>query len=300
LIPSGKNLRRASLPYFVSYFWQIQNPEGIPVQYGSTKRTLAETGILRYHEDPGAYFAQFWDSLDALASLFAAHIEMAGLNPYWFVEHVFWFHREKVEEAEPPEPEARKKTRSRTETDGYMRYVPPIVQQFVDLSLGEGASLDFERQVIEVFRMLGFQVDELGQGKGREPDGIAYRRESNYAILFDAKSSKSGYTVGTDDRTIIEYIRRNERELRREGYSNLYYTIVSSSFKGTSKASIDRVRAETGIKSLVLMTSKQALRLLSARIENPYVFDLERFGSLLLDSGELPEGSVEEFLEPAD
>jgi len=298
LIPAGKSLRRASLPYLVSYFWQLQNPKGIPVQYGSTKRTLVETGILFDQEDPGTYFAQFWNSLDVLASLFAAHVEMAELNPYWFVEHVFWFHRERLKDLESPEPKTSK-TRVRTEAAGYMRYVPPVVQQFVECSLGEGSSLDFERQVIELFRMLGFQVDELGQGKGREPDGIAYCREYNYAILFDAKSSKSGYTIGTDDRTMIEYIRRNERELRKEGYSNLYYVVVSSSFKGTSKPSIDRVRAETGIKSLVLVTSKQALRLLSARIENPYVFDLERFGSLLLDSGELAEESVEEFLEPA-
>jgi hypothetical protein len=59
LIPGGKNLRRASLPYFVSYFWQMQAPERIPVQYGSIKRTLADMGFLETNEGPGRYFAQF-------------------------------------------------------------------------------------------------------------------------------------------------------------------------------------------------------------------------------------------------
>lgn len=294
-IPDGKNLRRASLPYFVTYFWQMQAPERIPVQYGSIKRTLAEMGFLEADEGPGRYFAQFWDIQDALADLYSERVDITGANRYWFVEHVFWFNRHEQQEDHILRPAGEIATPS--PLPGYMQYIPPILQNFLQFSLGEGNSLAFEQQVIQVFRMLGFRVEGLGQGKGREPDGIAYCREHNYAILFDAKSSKTGYGIGTDDRTIVEYIRRYERELRREGYSNIYYVIVSSAFKGTSKASVDRVRADTPVKSLVLVTAEQALRLLASKIKDPAAFDFEEFHTLLLDSGELAQESLDEFLE---
>ncbi len=293
LIPDGKTLRLGSLPYFVSYFWQIQAPEKIPVLYSSTKRTLTEMGLLDSNENPGLYFTQFWDVEDALSDLYVRQFDMTGVNRYWFVEHVLWSHRSHRPEP-PKEPTPRPEP---PKVPDYMQYVPPILQNFRERSLGEGNGSAFESQVIKLFQMLGFRVEGLGQGKGREPDGIAYCREHNYAILFDAKSSKAGYVIGTDDRTIVEYIRRYEKELRKDGYSNIYFVIVSSGFKGTSKSSIDRVRAETPVKSLVLMTAEQALRLLGKKIEDPATFDFEAFHTLLLDSGELARENLEEFLE---
>jgi hypothetical protein len=295
LIPDGKTLRRASLPYFISYFWQLQAPSMVPVQYGSTKRTLAEIGFIETPEGPGSYFARFWDILDALADLYVAHLDITGANRYWFVEHVLWFNRH-GEHTDPIPPREAGKINPPA-APSYLQYIPPLLQHFLEFSYGEGNSLAFEQQVIRLFRMLGFHVKGLGQGTGREPDGIACCREYNYALLFDAKSSKTGYGIGTDDRTIVEYIRRYEKELRKDGYSNIYYVIVSSTFKGTSRSSIDRVRADTPIKSLVLMTAEQALRLLASKIEDPAVFDLDEFQALLLDSGELALDSLEEFLE---
>ena len=95
----------------------------------------------------------------------------------------------------------------------------------------------------------------------------------------------------------MEYIRRYERELRKDGYSNIYFVIMSSGFRGTSKASIDRIRATTPIKSLVLITAAQGLRLLANRIAEPSAFDFEAFQNLLLDSGELAQDILDEFLE---
>jgi hypothetical protein len=290
-LPSGKSLRRASLPYFVSYFWQVQAPETIPVQFGTIKRALADMGLPETNEGPGCYFAQFWDIQDALANLYERRLNMTGVNRYWLVEHVLWFNRHEIL---APRPEGKITTPG--PAPNYMQYIPPVLQDFLAFASGEGNSLTFEHQVIQLFRMLGFQVAALGQGKGREPDGIAYCREYNYAILFDAKSSKVGYGIGTDDRTIVEYVRGYEKELRKEGYSTIYYVMVSSAFKGASKASIDRVRADTRVKSLVLVTAEQALRLLASKIENRVVFDLDDFRTLLLDSGELDQVGLEEFL----
>jgi len=291
LVPDGKNLRLGSLPYFVSYFWQIQAPDRIPVQYASSRHTLAETGLLDLDKDSGPYFRHFWDLLDAFSDLYAAHFDMTGVNRYWFVEHVLWSHRrESSRSPMPPDTSPRP-------VPDYLQYIPPILQDFCERSSGAGNGAAFETQVIQLFRMLGFHVQGLGQGKGREPDGIAYCREHNYAIIFDAKSSGSGYSIGTDDRTIVEYIRRYERELRKDGYSNIYFVIMSSGFRGTSKASIDRIRATTPIKSLVLLTAAQGLRLLANRIAEPNAFDFDAFQNLLLDSGELAQDSLDEFLE---
>jgi hypothetical protein len=54
--------------------------------------------------------------------------------------------------------------------------------------------------------MLGYETKLLGQGQGRVPDGRALAHDENYAILWDAKIRGDSYSLGTDDRTIREYI----------------------------------------------------------------------------------------------
>lgn len=223
---------------------------------------------------------------------------MTGVNKYWFVEHVLWARGRDT--STPPVKEKQKIAKPSPsacrEGGEFMQYIPPALHEF--RKLAESSSLEFEGKVIQFFRMLGFRVNALGQGKGRNPDGIAHCREHNYAILFDAKSSEDGYRLGTDDRTMIEYVHAYERELRKEGYSNLYFVIVSSAFKGDAKASIDRIRKESSIKSVVLVTAQQCLRMLAKKIEDPNSFDFEAFQTLILDSGELPADKIDEFLEP--
>ena len=298
LLPEGKRLRLGALPYFVSYFWQIQAPAKVPVMYSSGSRVLVNLGVLREDNGLGAYFTQFWDIQDTLANLYAQHYELTDVNRYWFVEHVLWSHRQKHPEEIAPTPTSIPggATTSAAKRK-YMEFIPPVLQQFHERSLGEGNAIDFEHDVAKLFLMLGFRVEDLGQGRGREPDGIARCREHNYAILFDAKSSKGGYVIGTDDRAITEYIRRKERELRKDGYSSIYFVIVSSAFKGNLRHSIERIRRETSVKSVVLVTAEQGLRLLARRVEDPNAFDLEEFQTLLLDNGELEEESLDEFLE---
>ena len=81
--------------------------------------------------------------------------------------------------------------------------------------------------------MLGFDTKLLGQGQGRVPDGLALSLDDSYAILWDAKVRSEGYSMGTDDRAIKEYITTQSRELkRRRGLRNIYYFVISATFRG--------------------------------------------------------------------
>lgn len=294
LVTPDKRLRPASMPFVLSYFWQIQRPESIPVYYHSSKKALIDSGLLEANTDPAAQFDAFWDVHASLAEEYAPAMK-PGDNKLWFVEHVLWAAKPAVEPVtEPPKrskgPKAAIKIPS---LNGYADFVPPRLADLLSLSRGEGSATDFEDRVALAFQVLGFEVTKLGQGTGRNPDGIAYCREHNYAILFDAKGYKDGYGIGVDDRNVIEYIKTHERDLRKQGYANFYFCFVSATFRGDGKANTDRIRRETGTKSVVLLSAENLLRLVARKIEYPRDFELGDFQDLLLDSGELSSDRLE-------
>ncbi|MEK7382808.1 MAG: restriction endonuclease FokI C-terminal domain-containing protein [Elusimicrobiota bacterium] len=296
LVTPDKKLRAASMPFVLSYFWQIQRPEIIPVYYHSSKKTLLESGLLEANDDPAALYHAFWNLHEELAAEFATAMK-TGDNKYWFVEHVLWAPSSTAESA--PEPGKRVKgtkvPQKAIAVNGYSDFIPPRLADLLTLSRGESSPIDFEDRVALAFQILGFEVTKLGQGTGRNPDGIAYCREHNYAILFDAKGYKDGYGIGVDDRSVIEYIKTHERDLRKQGYSNIYFCFVSASFRGDGKANTDRIRRETGTKSVVLLSAENLLRLIARKIEHPRDFELGDFQDMLLDSGELGSARLEAF-----
>lgn len=87
---------------------------------------------------------------------------------------------------------------------------PPIIailprmavndETLVEASKKSGISLEraFEKYIGVAFKILGYQTELLGQGKGRVPDGLALAHEESYAILWDAKVRRDGYSIGTD------------------------------------------------------------------------------------------------------
>lgn len=300
LVAPERSLRLGSVSFLLSYFWQIHEPDKIPVCYSSQKAVFSSAGILESSDAHGAYFTNYWDANDALGALYRKSENLNEINVYWFVEHVLWANRR----VDGENPESRT-TRGRAHSEGsehgrknnFMQFIPPVLEDFLELARGDGTSLVFEGKVMKFFKMLGFQVEEMGQGQGRKPDGVALCRELNFAILFDAKSFRDGYQIGTDDRKIIEYIKSQERRLRKEGYHNFYFVAVSSSFRGDAKQALDRVRNETQVKSVVLLTAEQGLRVLARKIEKPASFDLESLRDLLVDSGQLSDEALEQFLE---
>jgi len=300
-IVSKKGLPLASVPALLSYFWQIQSPQTIPIFYTSARKVLSENEFSYSDSSGGPAFLEYWDINNQLFDLFAERLILDGVNKYWFVEHVLWLEYQSL--VLPPKPGKPKSNTNLPEpiepvvSSEFRNFIPPVLKDFEALaSRKEGDSLEFEKKVIAAFKMLGFQVDGIGQGKGREPDGVAKWSPSGFAILFDAKSSTDGYSIGTDDRAIIEYIDKYEPKLRKEGIKKIYFVLVSSEFNGSSEKSLGIIRKESSAKSVVLITAKQLLKIIAKRIQEPYAFDVESLEDLFLDSGILDDEKLEDFL----
>jgi hypothetical protein len=177
----------------------------------------------------------------------------------------------------------------------HLKYIPPVVQDFVSLSIDEEKSKEFEKSVNLIFQMLGFEVIEYGQGTGRNPDGIAKENQHRYAIIIDAKARKDNYKIGTEDRKFIEYIKTYSEPLRKSGFTNIYFLIVSSHFDTLSSIAIKNIRVETQVTT-TLLTSRLLLKILSDKIKAPRLFDLKKFQELLIEDRELTEKHIDKFL----
>ena len=122
-------------------------------------------------------------------------------------------------------------------------YIPPVIAVLPRLARNDpdleaaaansGTSIPraFEKSVHAAFRVLGYDCTLLGQGGGRVPDGRAVDHDHGYALLWDAKAYRDGYTLGTDDRAIREYLDRGRREVPRSA-RNLYFVLVSGGLPG--------------------------------------------------------------------
>jgi hypothetical protein len=162
------------------------------------------------------------------------------------------------------------------------RFIPPIIADLERLACGDptvvqecrNAGRDpedqFEILLCICFRMLGYDVEELGHTtKRRDPDGIAFARYDHYAVLFEAKIRSDGYSIGTDDRTIIEYIDTQSPRLVHEGIDSIYYSIVSSRFTGDNPTRIMKIRKETNVKNVTLLRAAFLLRLVELKLRDP-------------------------------
>lgn len=177
-----------------------------------------------------------------------------------------------------------------------LKFIPPVVQNLIELSGNESHALDFEKKVNLVFQMLGFEVSEYGQGTGRKPDGIAKDNQNRYAILIDAKSRKDSYKMGTEDRKFIEYIKTFSDSLIKSGFSKRYFIIVSSKFDSLPKKAIENIKLETQVP-VTFITAKLLLKVLANKIKEPRLFDLNKFQKLLVEDGEISEKKIHDFLK---
>lgn len=137
----------------------------------------------------------------------------------------------------------------------------------------------------------------MGQGGGRGPDGRALAPEDNYAILWDAKVRTNGYSMGTDDRTIREYIVTQSREMkRRQRLRNIYDAVISSSFAAAD--AIRSIKMETNVNEVILLDADALVSMVDAKLRNPSQISLGPDGLqlLLASSGVLTAETVREQL----
>jgi hypothetical protein len=208
------------------------------------------------------------------------------------VEHVFWFNGgNPYEGAKPLTREGGNSTQELVpttleESPVLTRlpdsYVPPIISVlpqiarnepgFDDLAKASGTSLSkaFEKSIHAAFTILGYDTKLLGQGMGRVPDGLAVEPDSSYAILWDGKVRQDGYSMGTDDRAIREYVHTQSRDLkRRRSLRNIYYLVVSSRFLDDFDDVIRSIKMETDVNEVCLLEATALVAMVDAKLRNP-------------------------------
>lgn len=302
----GQNVAdRRTLPklsailYFLTYFWQIIDKDSFPIFYTSMEEIFLELGLLPEIQERDKYYSCFYELNNELRDLFKAK---TGKNfSYWDVEHVFWYSR-MTKSMPTSTPGIKIPERSGLDED----YIPPVVKYIPSLAKGIIEPLEKQNKEVEdlledkvhkLFVMLGYEVEKLGKGKGRVPDGIALSRQNGYAIIYDTKSRGDGYDIGTDDRVIKEYINTYSNKLRKEGIKNIYFAIISSDFKGDYEEAIKGIKMETDAKEVLLLKADLLLFILELRLKDSTI-DLgqEGFQQVFAYNGVITKEEIQEML----
>lgn len=301
-----------SIPFFVSYFWQIQERETWPVYYTNSVQMMTDLNLWQPSGDLAEDYLIFKHLHEELADLFTR--ESGQRFDLYRVEHVFWhrggnpyagYPRPAVGPTLPPHPPGG------GENVLPESYVPPIIAILPRIALNEpalvetasnsGTSLEraFEKFINAAFTMLGYKAELLGMGRGRVPDGTALAHDENYAIIWDAKIRANGYSMGTDDRTIREYITTQSRELKRRRFMrNIYYLIISSTFTDDYDDTIRSIKMDTDVNEVILMEVDALVAVVDAKLRAPLEVTLGPDGlqRLFSQSGILTSDAVRELL----
>jgi hypothetical protein len=278
----------SSVPFFLSYFWQIQAPDQWPVYYTTSVQVLSDLNLFQLDEDLAESYIAYKALHAELRALFSAAVR-APITLY-DVEHVWWYlSRQKISAAveteqsdvvpEQTEPVSRM-TYELTELPD--SYIPPIIAVIPRLAANDptlelaakksGISIAraLEKNVHAAFTMLGYETQLMGQGQGRKQDGLALASDHSYAVMWDAKARQGGYSMGTDDRTIREYIMSQSRELKKRHHlRNLYFVIISSSFSDDCDELIRGLKMETDISEVCLFESGVLPEMVEVKLRNP-------------------------------
>jgi Restriction endonuclease FokI, C terminal len=276
-----------SSAYFLSYFWQIHNADKWPVMYSSIIVSFEKLGIWEQQKTSYDNYNRFYLLNEEVRQIISAHAKQSISN--WDIEHALWHFAGTVsvnsKQAKP------KKSRDEkplvTVSDETVVVEAPVLEAGFDLSdyliprianlveLGAATekstssrARDFEVMVGETFRLLDFDVELLGQGTGREPDAIIKYPGEHIAFLIDAKAYSNGYTLGTDDRAIREYINYHCPRLKQSGFNKLGFIIVSNSFKSNLKELINDITWSTDIKRFLLVTTEALLHLVAYKTKD--------------------------------
>lgn len=278
-----------SVCYFLSYFWQIHNYQKWPVMYSSMIVSFTDIGL--WTDPPINYkaYETFFNLNEEIKEIISKHAGRKISN--WDAENSFWNFRTVTAY---PKKDSKPKDEKRVELQpdhtisvlkeasfNIRDFIPPIAAKLIELGSeadvsGSAKGAKFERAVCEVFRLLGFEVEYLGQGTGREPDLIAIQKEENIAFIIDAKAYSNGYMLNAaDERAIKEYITYYCPKLQKEGIKKIGFIIVSNSFKPGFDNFINEMTWKTDIKRLSLISSDALLHLLAYKLKSSlYLSDI--------------------------
>jgi hypothetical protein len=298
----AKDKRKAPNPssvcYFLSYFWQVFDHHKWPIMYTSLVESLKVIGVWEEFKSQKELYKNFFEINQCISELVSTAVKKP-IN-HWEIEHAFWNFQGNPNKAQKspnsaPSGDVEKLEQLHDEPKNTITnvvnlypFVVPAVAGLVNL----GASTDmsssekgrlFEKMVGQIFKLMSFDVEELGQGSGRNPDCIIKYRENNTAFLVDAKAYTDGYSLGLDDRAIKEYINFYCPKLQKEGYKKIGFIIVSNSFKSELDEFVNDVTWNTEIKRFILLTSEALLYLLAYKTRD--LLSLEQIVETMVSLG---------------
>lgn len=105
--------------------------------------------------------------------------------------------------------------------------------------------------------------------------------------------------MGTDDRTIREYIATQSRDLKRKrSLRNIYYAIISSGFQDDHDETIRELKMETDIAEVCLVTADALVAMVEAKLRDPLGLSLGSDGlqRLFSTSGVISSETVRSML----
>jgi len=276
-----------SAPFFISYFWQIQDPNQYPIYYTNTVNTLNDLNLWHPSGDIPADYMSFKKLHEELIQLYSK--EKGVEFDFYKIEHIFWY------KGENPYVAAKNVVEKETEVKEIVEiakekeyevlpesYVPPIVAVLPRIALHDkkleelvkisGTTLErlFEKYIDATFTILGYETSLLGQGKGRNPDGLAFSFDDSYGIIWDAKIRENKYSMGTEDRTIKEYITTHSREVKKKRMlKNIYYFIISSAFIADFDETIRNIKMETDVNEVCLVEAEALVTMVDLKLRAP-------------------------------
>lgn len=281
----AKDKRKApnpgSIGYFLSFFWQINNPAKWPVIYTSLTNAFKELEIWKNHNSQMDDYEYFFNLNEEIKGVLKSHAKKDISN--WDAEHAFWnFTGKPAADLKKAKKEVEKyiagpkvsieptKLSANFEISDYLI---PKVAKLIELGnettkSASGKGSDYEKMVAEVFKLLGFEIEMFGQGTGRNPDIIIKFREEHTAFIVDAKAYNEGYAMGRDDRAIREYIANFCPQLRKEGFTKIGFIIVSNSFKTDLRDFANEITWNTEVKRFILLTSEALLYYLAYKTKD--------------------------------
>ena len=141
------------------------------------------------------------------------------------------------------------------------------------------STTEYEDKVSELFRALGFEVDQLGyRREGEYPDGIAYSKD--FSIVYDCKNSSAYFLDAKDRRAITKYIQDAKRRIKEKlQIERVYFAIVAHSYDQRTK-NLSDIEKETSAKG-ILLTSETLLYLLYKKLVLGRSFLLADFEGLI-------------------
>jgi len=275
-----------SIPFFLSYLWHIQDRNKWPIYYTNSVQVMTDLNLWQPSGDLAQDYLTFKHIFEELEVLFTQ--ETGDSFNLYKVEHVFWYKggNPYLEVKNKSETVTKSTPSGPTTTESILHlpesYVPPIIailprmatneEDLVEAAKRSGTSLPraFEKNINAVFTILGYETKLLGQGQGRVPDGIAFAHDESYAILWDAKIRTDRYGIGTDDRTIREYITTQSRDLKkRRSLRNIYYLIISSSFANDYDDIIISIKMETNVNEVSLVEAGALVAMVDIKLREP-------------------------------